>query len=98
MGIPFDKTESIADHMYRMSVMVQTVLKPSDPINKDKCIKMALVHDMAEAITGDITPDDGISAEEKNKMETVDTKKNKELYILNIYIIIILCVGCDGKY
>ena len=65
MGIPFDKTESIADHMYRMSVMVQTVLKPSDPINKDKCIKMALVHDMAEAITGDITPDDGISAEEK---------------------------------
>ena len=71
MGIPFHKTESIADHMYRMSLMVQTILTPSDPLNKDKCIKMALVHDMAEAITGDITPEDGISAEEKSRLETV---------------------------
>lgn len=71
MGIPHDRTESIADHMYRMSLMVQTVLKSSDPLNKDKCIRMALVHDMAEAITGDITPDDGISADEKSRLETV---------------------------
>lgn len=69
MGIPFEKTESIADHMYRMAIMVQLVRDAS--INKSKCIKMALVHDMAEAITGDITPDDGISNEEKNRLETV---------------------------
>lgn len=69
MGIAFEKTESIADHMYRMSIMTQLIEDSS--INKEKCIKMALVHDMAEAITGDITPDDGISAEEKLQLETV---------------------------
>lgn len=69
MGISYEKTESIADHMYRMSIMAQIIEDLT--IDKSKCIKMALVHDMAEAITGDITPDDGISAEEKNRLETV---------------------------
>lgn len=32
---------------------------------------MALVHDMAEAIVGDITPYCGVSVEEKRKMEEV---------------------------
>ena len=31
---------------------------------------MALVHDMAEAITTDITPDSGIAPEVKHQMET----------------------------
>jgi putative hydrolase of HD superfamily len=31
---------------------------------------LALVHDLAECIVGDITPHDGISKEEKNKRET----------------------------
>lgn len=69
MGISPTKTESISDHMYRMSIMVQLIQDSS--IDKNKCIKMALVHDMAEAITGDITPDDGISAEAKSILETV---------------------------
>ena len=69
MGIAYEKAESIADHMYRMSIMAQLIDDSS--IDKNKCIKMALVHDMAEAITGDITPDDGISAEEKTRLETV---------------------------
>lgn len=71
MGIAHEKTESIADHMYRMSIMAQLIEDPF--IDKNKCIKMALVHDMAEAITGDITPDDGISANEKTRLETVTT-------------------------
>ena len=31
---------------------------------------MALVHDMAEALAGDIAPSDGISKAEKHRMET----------------------------
>ena len=38
-----------------------------------RCIKIALVHDMAECIVGDITPMDGITKEEKNKLEEVST-------------------------
>lgn len=36
-----------------------------------RCIRMALVHDLAESIVGDITPDDGVSKEEKYRRELV---------------------------
>ncbi|MCJ1286722.1 hypothetical protein MMC26_006068 [Xylographa opegraphella] len=32
---------------------------------------MALIHDMAESLVGDITPVDGVSKDEKNRRETV---------------------------
>lgn len=38
-------------------------------INRDRCVKMAVVHDIAEAIVGDITPSDGIPKEEKSRRE-----------------------------
>ena len=66
-GIPYDKSESIADHMYRMAIMVCTI--QDEEIDKLKAIKMALVHDMAEAIAGDITPACGITEDDKNAME-----------------------------
>ncbi|KAF3938915.1 hypothetical protein ABW19_dt0200494 [Dactylella cylindrospora] len=59
--------ESIADHMYRMSVI--TMLCPDPSIKKDKCVKMAIVHDMAESLVGDITPLDGIPKPEKHRRE-----------------------------
>ncbi|KAF3921127.1 hypothetical protein ABW21_db0200728 [Orbilia brochopaga] len=59
--------ETIADHMYRMSVI--TMLCPDPEIQKDKCIKMAIVHDMAECLVGDITPLDGIPKAEKHRRE-----------------------------
>ena len=51
--------ESIADHMYRMSII--TMLCPRtlvDKLNIDipRCTKMALIHDMAESLVGDLTP------------------------------------------
>ncbi|XP_038710337.1 5'-deoxynucleotidase HDDC2 isoform X2 [Tripterygium wilfordii] len=60
--------ESIADHMYRMGLMA-LISSDIPGINRDKCIKMAIVHDIAEAIVGDITPSDGISKEEKSQRE-----------------------------
>ena len=62
--------ESIADHMYRMSIM--TMLAPpslASRLNVSHCTKMALVHDMAESLVGDITPVDGVSKPEKNRRE-----------------------------
>ncbi|XP_022244909.1 HD domain-containing protein 2-like isoform X2 [Limulus polyphemus] len=62
--------ESVADHMYRMGIMALFLDQSKTAgINKDKCIKMALVHDMAECIVGDITPWCGISKEEKHQQE-----------------------------
>ncbi|WOK95040.1 HD domain-containing protein 2 [Canna indica] len=60
--------ESVADHMYRMGIM-SLVFEDIPGINRDRCIKMALVHDIAEAIVGDITPSDGVPKLEKSRME-----------------------------
>jgi putative hydrolase of HD superfamily len=62
--------ESIADHMYRMSIL--TMLAPpalSSKINIPRCTKMALIHDMAESLVGDLTPVDGVPKVEKNRRE-----------------------------
>ncbi|KAL3535258.1 hypothetical protein ACH5RR_003719 [Cinchona calisaya] len=63
-----ENPESIADHMYRMGVMA-LIAADLPGVNRDKCIKMAIVHDIAEAIVGDITPSDGISKLEKSRRE-----------------------------
>ncbi|KAI7090640.1 hypothetical protein KC356_g1319 [Hortaea werneckii] len=66
-----DHGESIADHMYRMSIM--TLLCPptlSSTLDLPRCTRMALVHDMAESLVGDITPVDGVTKTEKSRRET----------------------------
>ncbi|KAI1304804.1 HD domain-containing protein [Xylaria venustula] len=75
-----ERGESISDHMYRMSLM--TMLCPptlAPKLDLFKCMKMCLIHDMAEAIVGDITPVDGVAKPEKSRREaeTMDyiTKK-----------------------
>ncbi|CAI6007713.1 unnamed protein product [Closterium sp. NIES-65] len=61
--------ESIGDHMHRMALMA-FVLAGVEGIDRERCIKMAIVHDVAEAIAGDITPSCGVGKEEKHQMET----------------------------
>ncbi|KAH8150253.1 uncharacterized protein LAJ45_05464 [Morchella importuna] len=60
--------ESIADHMYRMSIITM-LCPPEENINKDRCVKLALIHDMAEALVGDLTPPDNVPKEEKYRRE-----------------------------
>ncbi|MFH1181764.1 MAG: HD domain-containing protein [Candidatus Woesearchaeota archaeon] len=49
--------ESVADHSFRTAVMAMLLAKKCG-CDEDKCVKMALLHDLAEAIAGDITPGD----------------------------------------
>ncbi|MBN3276679.1 HDDC2 protein, partial [Polyodon spathula] len=53
--------------MYRMAMMAFSI--GDTKLNKDRCIKLALVHDMAECIVGDISPADNISKSEKHRRE-----------------------------
>ncbi|KAJ3556634.1 hypothetical protein NPX13_g10093 [Xylaria arbuscula] len=65
-----ERGESISDHMYRMSLM--TMLCPpslAPQLDLFKCMKMCLIHDMAESIVGDITPVDKIDKSEKSRRE-----------------------------
>ena len=64
-----EDAESVAEHSFRTAILA-LVLSEKEGVDADKCVKMALVHDLAEAITGDITPFDKLSKEEKSKIET----------------------------
>lgn len=59
--------ESIADHMYRMAVL--SMLLPNVDLDIGKCVQLCLVHDIAEALVGDLTPLDGVSRDEKLQRE-----------------------------
>lgn len=67
--VPSDKVESIADHMYRMSIISMIVPNISGKLNIDKCVKISVIHDIAEALVGDITPFDGVPKLEKHRRE-----------------------------
>ncbi|WBW74654.1 GMP 5'-nucleotidase [Schizosaccharomyces osmophilus] len=75
--------ESIADHMHRMGIL--TLLCNDPAINKDRCVKIAIVHDLAESIVGDITPHENVSKEEKHRLEMEAMNKiTKEILPSNL--------------
>lgn len=85
-----ENVESVADHMYRMALMTFLV-QQNDSLKRDRCMKIALVHDLAESLVGDIAPADGISKEEKHRREKeamdkiislVSEDVGKEIYAL----------------
>lgn len=69
--------ESIADHMYRMSIM--SLLAQGTQYDHIKCIKLAIIHDIAECIVGDITPTCGVSDQDKFNLESQAITKLKEM-------------------
>ncbi|WVQ83945.1 hypothetical protein IAT38_006089 [Cryptococcus sp. DSM 104549] len=64
------QAESISDHMCRMALMA--MMLPNDaarPLDIPRCVMMALVHDLAEAHVGDITPVEGVPVSVKHQLE-----------------------------
>ncbi len=59
--------ESVAEHSFRTAILAMVFADKFD-VDKKKLLEMALVHDLAEAITGDLTP-----------MELVDEGRRREL-------------------
>lgn len=51
-----DESESVADHSYATCVIAM-VLADEGGLDTERVMRMVLLHDMAESITGDITPD-----------------------------------------
>ncbi|KAG7199207.1 hypothetical protein KM043_018078 [Ampulex compressa] len=60
--------ETVAAHMYRMAIL-SMVMDIDEKLDKFKVLQMALVHDLAECIVGDITPHCGVSPEVKHRLE-----------------------------
>lgn len=80
--------ETITEHSFRLAIM-GWLLGKRKGVNPEKIIKLALIHDLGEVYSGDITPyDDILPKNEKQKKELLKTwprfsdKKKKE-YFLN---------------
>ena len=56
-------------YIYRMSMLAFAVRDPR--VDRDRLIKICLVHDLAESVVGDITPFDGVTKEDKRVLEEV---------------------------
>jgi len=48
--------ESVADHTYAMTILGM-IISDLQGLNTEKIMRMSLLHDLAESITGDIMPD-----------------------------------------
>ena len=59
--------ESVSDHSYSMAIMCM-VISDLKNFNSEKILKMALLHDLAESLIGDLTPEQ-IDKEAKEKLE-----------------------------
>jgi len=56
IGVP--DSESVADHVFRLSTLALVVAHELN-VDQEKLVRMALVHDLAESIVGDIVVDRG---------------------------------------
>lgn len=66
--------ESVAEHCFRAGIMAYA-LAPKYNLDPNKCLKMALFHDVPEYEVADYTPYDNISKEEKRNQEEAAMRK-----------------------
>ena len=65
--VGIEHPESVADHTYGTALMAM-VFSDTHDLDTEKILKMALLHDLAESVTGDFMPEE-ISKENKKTAE-----------------------------
>lgn len=69
-GVPPERCESVAEHTLGVAVLAMLLADTAFPeLDPLKVLRMALLHDFGEIGAGDFTPVDGVSAEEKHRLE-----------------------------
>ena len=62
--------ESVADHTFGVALLALVLHREAEgPLDRERCLALALVHDLGESLVGDITPYDGVPVEEKHRRE-----------------------------
>jgi putative hydrolase of HD superfamily len=70
LGISPEQCETVAEHILGVAMLAWLVTDQSFPsFNRDKILRMALIHDLGEVFTGDLTPDDQVAPGEKRRRE-----------------------------
>ena len=69
-GVSKEHCESVAEHSLGVGVLALWLAEAYFPnLDAQKVLRMALFHDFGEIYAGDFTPGDGISPEEKSRLE-----------------------------
>ena len=69
-GIPPERCESVAEHIFGMVMLAWWIADAHFPqLDREKIIRMTLVHELGEIYTGDIVPGDAILPAEKHRRE-----------------------------
>ncbi|OGK08518.1 hypothetical protein A2767_05470 [Candidatus Roizmanbacteria bacterium RIFCSPHIGHO2_01_FULL_35_10] len=69
-GIPENKCESVADHLFGTSILALIIVDSYfESLDMIKLLKMVLIHELGEIYIGDVTPHDHISKETKHEWE-----------------------------
>ena len=71
--LSLENVESVADHSYSMTLM-SMILSDLQGLDSNKIMKISLLHDLVEAVTGDFTPEE-ISKEKKFELENKEMEK-----------------------
>ena len=71
VGLPVEEVESVAAHTSGVVLLV-LLLQPLVPdLDSERMLQMAALHDVGEAVVGDLTPRDGLSPAEKSSRESL---------------------------
>ena len=71
--LKINSPESVAEHCYSTTLMAM-VVSDLQKLDTKKVMKMSMLHDLAESVTGDLTPD-SISKKDKNELEEKTMQK-----------------------
>jgi len=69
------RIESVADHSWRVAVLAMAL--DDGPHDRQRALRMGLLHDLQEALVGDMMPESksGVSATEKHELERKAVEK-----------------------
>jgi putative hydrolase of HD superfamily len=69
-GVPAERCESVAEHAFGVATLALMLADEHRPkLDRDKLLRMALLHEFGEIDAGDLTPGDGVPLDEKHRRE-----------------------------
>jgi putative hydrolase of HD superfamily len=69
-GLPAERVESVAEHVFSMALLGLILCRERFPeLDAGRVVCMTLIHELGEIYTGDLTPQDGVSEAEKHHRE-----------------------------
>lgn len=68
-GIPETRCESVAEHCFGNAFLCLLLLDTHPELDREKVLRLALVHDLGEVYAGDLTPRDKVTKADKFKRE-----------------------------